>query len=493
MDCQKILVTGATGYIGGRLVTALLRKGWSVRAMVRDTRKVKRRQNDWKNVDVVHGDVSRPKSLDKALKGISVAYYLIHSMTASSRDFEARDLLGAENFAHACEKAGVKRIIYLGGICPPNQKLSPHLESRRQTGEALRSTSVPVTEIQAAIIVGSGSASFEIMRDCVRKLPVMLTPRWLRSRCEPIGIRQVLDYLVGCLNEERTIGETLEVGGGEVLTYEEMLRQTAEIMNSKVRIIPVPVLTPHISAYWLNLVTSVPFRLALPLAEGLRNDVFCTDKRIRDWIKVDQMSFKETVALAIDREKKGERETRWTDAAFGVFNNFPSLERKHFRDQRVYTCEASPKALFYIIQSIGGRNGWYYSDWLWGLRGIMDWLLGGVGMRRGRDHPARLQIGDPLDFWRVDDLVPGKSLVLRAEMKVPGIARLEFKVQKREDGDGSFLLQTACFWPNGPAGVLYWWAVMPFHRFVFPGMARGIIRQAERIDQLMRDFESSKV
>ncbi|MCC5877124.1 MAG: SDR family oxidoreductase [Candidatus Sumerlaeia bacterium] len=483
MEDRLILVTGATGYIGGRLVTALRKEGWKVRAMVRDPRKAKKRSQDWDGVEVVRGDVSKPATLVKALKGVSAAYYLVHSMTVSSRDFEARDLLGAENFASACETAGVERIIYLGGICSSERKLSSHLESRRQTGEALRSTSVPVTELRAAIIVGSGSASFEIIRDCVSRLPMMITPKWVRSKCEPIGIRQMLGYMVGCLDEPRTIGEILEVGGGEVLTYKEMLHQAAEEMGRKVKILTVPLLTPKLSAYWLNLVTSVPFRLALPLAEGLSNDVVCTDFRIREWIKVEPMTFRQTVRLALDRERAGTRETRWTDAAFGALMSFPGKEKKHFRDQRVYTTEASPESLFTVIESIGGKNRWFYGDWLWSLRGALDSILGGVGMRRGRVHPSRLQIGEPLDFWRVDDLEPGRLLVLRAEMKVPGIARLVFRIQPREDGDGSFLLQTAHFWPNGTAGVLYWWAVAPFHRFVFPGMAKGIIRQAERLDR----------
>ena len=489
----KILVTGATGYIGGRLVTWLVSEGRNVRAMARTPAKLDHRRGEWPGVEIAGGDVFDLESLDEALADVDTAFYLIHAMGGSGGDFASRDLLGAENFARAARRQGVRRIIYLGGLGNDDGTLSPHLRSRQMTGEALRSSGIPVTELRAAIIVGSGSASFEIIRDLVDRLPVMICPKWVRSRCEPIAIRQVLAYLAGCLDEPRTEGEILEIGGGEVMTYRRMLKQTADVMGRRVLIIDVPVLTPRLSSYWLHLVTEVPFNIARPLVEGLRNDVICQDFRIRQWIDVPNITFREAVALARERERTGRSETRWTDASMDLFTrHLPGPEQKPLEDERIVSGRAEPRDLFAVIQRIGGETGWYYGNWLWKLRGMLDRILGGIGMRRGRKSPATLRVGDPLDFWRVEQWKKGKSLVLRAEMKVPGLARLEFHVTPHEDEEGAFLVQKAIFWPNGLFGLLYWYAVWPLHQLIFPGMARNILRRAEKRTRRRRLRKSQK-
>lgn len=457
---STILVTGATGYIGGRLAPRLCSEGHAVRALARDPRRLATLAAA--GVECVAGDVHRPETLAAAVAGVDVAYYLIHSMDAGP-DFAARDREAARNFAAACADAGVRRIIYLGGLGRPGPSLSRHLASRQEVGQVLRGGTVPVTELRAAIIVGAGSASFEIIRDLARRLPVMVCPRWVRSRCEPIALDQVLEYLTGVLREPRTIGEVLEIGGGEVLSYEDMLRQCAAAMGKRLRIAGVPVLTPRLSAYWLNLVTSVPMHIARPLVEGLRNDVITTDQRIRHWIPVAPRTFRETVVRALAAAANGD------GAAPGgtVLGN----EQRRVAD-------VAPATLFAAVERIGGATGWYYGDWLWRLRGRLDHLLGGVGMRRGRRDPLAVAPGDPIDFWRVEDFVPGRLLRLRAEMKVPGIATLEFAVAGRPEG-GSVLVQRARFHPRGAWGRAYWNALRPVHLFVFRGMAAGIVRAAE--------------
>ncbi|HEY6108632.1 MAG TPA: DUF2867 domain-containing protein [Gemmatimonadales bacterium] len=469
-----ILVTGATGYIGGRLAPRLIAQGHTVRALARDPRRLGSLAAA--GVACVAGDVLRPESLAPALAGVDVAYYLIHSMEAGP-DFAARDREAAANFAAACAAAGVRRIIYLGGLGRPGPLLSRHLASRQQVGDVLRAGAVPVTELRAAIIVGAGSASFEIIRDLARKLPVMICPRWVRSRCEPIALDQVLAYLIGALREPRTIGEVLEIGGGEVLTYEAMMRQCALALGRRIRILVVPVLTPRLSAYWLNLVTSVPMHIARPLVEGLRNDVVTADQRIREWIPVPPLTFREAVARALGEEYAGPLATRWTGAAASA-GTAVSWTGAVVGDEQRRAAKVPAATLFATVERIGGRTGWYYGDWLWRLRGLLDRLLGGVGMRRGRRDPVAIAVGDPIDFWRVEDFVPGHLLRLRAEMRVPGAATLEFSVAD-QPGGGAILAQRARFQPRGVWGRAYWTVLRPLHRLVFRGMADGIVRAAE--------------
>jgi uncharacterized protein YbjT (DUF2867 family) len=471
-----ILVTGASGYIGGRLVPALLERGHRVRVLAREPLKLGRKH--WANVDVVQGDVLEPETLGRALAEIDVAYYLIHSMTTSDHGFAERDKVGAENFRVAAEKARVGRIIYLGGLGAAGADLSEHLRSRHETGAVLAAGAVPVTELRAAIIVGSGSASFTILHDLVRKLPVMICPRWVRSRCEPIAIRQVIGYLVGVLTEPRSVGQILEIGGGEVMTYAEMMRRCARVIGRRIFIVHVPVLTPALSSYWLNLVTHVPMSLARPLVEGLRNDVVCTDMRIREWIPVPAITYEEAVRLAVAKEQQGTAESIWSDATTAAYTAATEQTGLIFKDERVAQVAAPVEVLFQVVERIGGENGWYHADWLWRLRAAIDYIGGGVGMRRGRRDHAHLEVGDPVDFWRVETHEPNRRTVLRAEMKLPGVARLTFETEPR-GAAGAELRLKAHFWPRGVWGRAYWYAVLPLHEYVFSGMVRAMKRAAE--------------
>jgi uncharacterized protein YbjT (DUF2867 family) len=468
-----ILVTGATGYIGGRLVPTLVARGYRVRVLARDPRRL----GPLASVadDVVQGDVRHPETLVRALEGVATAYYLIHSMTSDGGDFAALDRLGARHFAAACARAHVARIIYLGGLGRDDARLSPHLASRQEVGRVLREGPTPVTELRAAIIIGAGSASFEIIRDLAARLPLMITPRWVRSRCEPIAIAQVLEYLVGVLHEPRTVGQVLDIGGGQVFTYAELLQECAAAMGRRIRMVAVPVLTPRLSAYWLNLVTAVPMSLARPLVEGLRNDVIVTDDRIREWLPVRDVPYREAVTAALTEHAAGGLVSRWTGAVSGTEGK-AQAGRVVLVDERQAPCAAAADALFATVQQVGGETGWYYANALWRIRGIIDRLLGGVGMRRGRPAGS-LAVGHAVDFWRVEELIPGRLLRLRAEMKLPGVARLEFRVEPA--GSGTVLHQRAVFQPDGLAGWLYWYGLLPAHLLIFRGMARALVRAAE--------------
>ncbi|HVT81625.1 MAG TPA: SDR family oxidoreductase [Phycisphaerae bacterium] len=477
---MKICLTGATGYVGGRLAPQLLDAGHSLLCLVRDARKLDSRP--WRarqGVEVVQADLADPDALARQMAGCEAAYYLVHSMEATGSAYAERDRQLASSFAAAARRAGVGRIIYLGGLGELGDALSKHLQSRREVERCLAEAGVPVTALRAAMIIGSGSASFEILRYLVERLPIMITPRWVQTECQPIAISNVLTYLVGCLTEPGTVGRTLDIGGPEVLNYRRLMDLMAAELALRPRwIVPVPLLTPRLSSLWIHLVTPVSYRIARPLAEGLKNRVVCRDDLARRLMPQKLLDVRESIAAALQQFNNGELQTAWSDA--GVIPGDPGWAGgKVFVDRRVKDVAVSPAALFQAVCKLGGRQGYYAADWLWRLRGVMDRVAGGPGLRRGRRHPSELGRGDAVDFWRVTAIEWPCHLTLHAEMKLPGEAMLEFDVESRPDG-GARLVQTARFRPRGLWGLAYWYAVMPLHAIVFNGMLRGIATEALR-------------
>ena len=477
---QRIAIAGTTGYIGGRLAPRLLEAGYSLRCLVRSPRKLEER--DWASdprVEVWPSDLDDHTSLTRDLSGCDVAFYLVHSMMSSDRAYAKHDLALALTFAAAARDAGVGRIIYLGGLGEMGSGLSEHLESRRHVETALASTGVPVTVLRAAMIIGSGSASFEIMRYLVQRLPVMITPTWVSTRCQPIAIENVLGYLVGVLSSADTTGEVFDIGGREILSYRDIMRIMAEELDLPRRwVLPVPLLTPRLSSHWIQLVTPLSHRIARPLAEGLKNEVVCRDDRITRLIPQARLDVREAIHAALNQVKAHLVETHWSMA--GPMPGDPDWSGGTvFRDVRQIAIALPSRPVFRAVCRVGGERGWS-SSWLWRFRGWLDQRAGGPGLRRGRRHPDLLRYGDALDFWRVVGIEPDRSLSLRAEMKLPGQALLDFRVAP--DGDSKCTLcQTALFEPRGLAGLLYWYAVGPFHGVVFRTMLTGIQRDAIEI------------
>jgi uncharacterized protein YbjT (DUF2867 family) len=473
-----IAVTGATGYIGGRLVPRLLDAGYQVRCLVRSARKL--RDRTWTNrpgVTNLQVDLADEVALAASLQGCEAAYFLVHSMVSAGKEYAERDLKLATVFGNAAKRAGVARIVYLGGLGEMGDGLSEHLSSRRNVERALFASGVPVTSLRAAMIIGSGSASFEILRYLVQRLPVMITPKWVRTLCQPIAVRNVLGYLLGVLEKPETAGRVFDIGGPEVLSYLEIMRIMAEELHLPRRmIIPLPVLTPTLSSYWIHLVTPLGHDIARPLAEGLKNPVVCRENSIREIVPQKLLGVREAIAAARREMAESEVETTWSTA--GPIAGDPDWAGGTvFQDKREMRVKASAAAVFRAILLLGGEHGWYSSKWLWEIRGWMDRLVGGPGLRRGRMNPNRLEYGDALDFWRVVGIERDKSLVLRAEMKSPGVAVLEFLIEPKGNGECE-LTQLARFRPKGLLGILYWYGVLPFHHLVFTGMLRGIANAA---------------
>jgi uncharacterized protein YbjT (DUF2867 family) len=482
---EPVLVIGATGYIGGRLVPRLLENGYRVRALARNPAKLSGRP--WaKNpgLEIVRGDVSDPDSLVRAAQGCWAAYYLVHSMHPDIDDFARTDRLAARNMVNAAKSAGLERIIYLGGLGEEEESLSHHLHSRAEVAHILRQGPVPVTVFRAAMIIGSGSASFEILRYLVEHMPVIVTPLWVHTPCQPIGVRNVLGYLTGCLECPQTVGQTYDIGQEEIVTYRQLMDLYAEEAGLGRRmIIPVPFLTPRLSALWIHLVTPVPAALARPLAEGLRNRVVCRETRIRQLIPQDLFSCREAIRRALDRQRQQDVESSWSDggivppAEWSIPGDPAWAGGTVYTDARRLLLDAAPEQVWPAIVRIGGKTGWYYANWLWELRGFLDRVVGGVGLARGRRSGAELYPGDALDFWRVVAVERPHRLLLVAEMKLPGQAVLELAVEERPEG-GSELRQTALFLPRGLAGLFYWWSVTPFHNLIFNGMLTGVAKAA---------------
>jgi uncharacterized protein YbjT (DUF2867 family) len=481
---RTVAVLGATGYIGGRLVPALLERGWRVRAVGRNPDKLRCRAfASNPNVELARADALDGPALTEALRGCFAAYYLVHSMFPGVKDFEDRDKRAAMTMRDAAAEAGLERLVYLGGLGDQDGSLSAHLKSRMEVGEILAGGPVPLTWLRAAMIMGSGSASFEILRYLVERLPVMVTPAWVKSLSQPIAVTNVIDYLRGCLDVPATAGRTFDIGGPDILSYRELFDVYARVAGLRKRvIIPVPVLTPKLSSYWIQLVTPVPTSLSRPLAEGLRNKVVCRENTIRELIPTRLLSPEEAIARALDRTVRHEVETCWSDAGslrvpeWIDCGDAPYAGGTVFESAHTVTLSATPARVWHVLTRLGGDEGWMYGDWLWKMRGLLDKLIGGTGLRRGRRHPSDLRVGDALDFWRVLVVEQNRRLRLLAEMKVPGEALLQFDVEERGPGRTALTLR-ARFLPRGLWGIVYWKALAPVHTPLFRGMLTALARK----------------
>lgn len=472
---RLLLLTGATGYVGGRLLERLEQAGRRVRCMSRRPEQLSARVGP--TTEVVKGDVQDPESLGAVLAGVDTAYYLIHSMSGDD-DYREADRAAAEAFGAAARKAGVRRIVYLGGL-GEGDDLSGHLASRQEVGAVLAASGVPTLEFRAAIVIGSGSTSFEMIRALVDRLPVMICPRWVATRTQPIAVEDVLEYLLEATEVPLPAGRVVEIGGPDRVSYGALMREYARQKGLRRLMIPVPVLTPHLSSLWLGLVTPVYARVGRALVEGLKNETVVHDPSALELFRIRPRGVREAIARALVNEDHDFAATRWSDAlssgparrSFGG-----ATVGSRLVDSRVARVPLSPAEAFAPIQRIGGERGWYYGDLLWRLRGLLDLPFGGAGTRRGRRDPVRLLAGDTVDFWRVEAIEEDRLLRLSAEMSLPGRAWLQFEVEPAPGG--SIIRQTAIFDPVGLLGRLYWYSIWPFHGFVFKGMIRGIARAA---------------
>jgi uncharacterized protein YbjT (DUF2867 family) len=477
----SVLITGASGYVGGRLVSEVVAGGHPVRCVVREPRKLDRAP--WRgDVDVVRADLAG--DLGEVMEGIDVAVFLVHSIGEGS-DWVDRERALAENFRQAAEQAGVRRIVYLGGLGEDGSELSPHLRSRHEVGAVLAAGPVETVELRAAVVIGSGSASFEMLRYLTEVLPVMITPRWVSTRCQPTSIRDVLRYLVAVIEEPAPLGGILEIGGPDVVSYAEMMATYAEQAGLKRRrLISVPVLTPRLSSLWVGLVTPVPARIARPLVESLVNTVTVSDHRAEILFPFERIPLAAAIHNALGRTAVGDVPTRFDDASSPVWQSAATdpdwAGGSELTDERTAVVAADPQQTWRAACRVGGERGWYQGEILWKIRGLLDSVAGGPGLRRGRRHPDTLSVGEPVDFWRVEDLESGRRLVLHAEMWLPGEAWIEWTTEPVEGG--TLLRQTARYRPRGLLGRAYWYAVLPFHRWVFPGLIKGIARDAEASD-----------
>ncbi len=472
MNQRLVLLTGATGYVGGRLLKKLEALGVTTRCLARHPEHLRGRIEP--GVEVVAGDVMDSQSLVAALAGIHTAYYLIHSM-GSAGSFEDQDRTGAQNFGQAARAAGVQRIVYLGGLGDEQESLSPHLRSRHEVGDILRASGVPVIEFRASIILGSGSLSFELIRSLVERLPVMITPRWVRVPAQPIAINDVLSYLIAALDLPHSVSSTYEIGGADQVGYADLMREYARQRGLKRWLIPVPVLTPRLSSLWLGLVTPVFARIGRKLIESIRHSTVVRDPAALAEFPIRPVGVRQAIADALRNEDQELAQTRWSDAlsSSGPVRSWFGVQfGPRLVDSRNVTVAASGAEAFAPVRRIGGKRGWYCANWLWRVRGTLDLLVGGVGLRRGRRDPENLRVGDTVDCWRVEAVEPNRLLRLAAEMKVPGRAWLEFEVN--ESKAESTIRQTAIFDPVGLLGRAYWYLVYPLHQYVFAGMLRGI-------------------
>ncbi|MFT5041156.1 MAG: hypothetical protein ACI8TX_002128 [Hyphomicrobiaceae bacterium] len=478
MGKRKILLTGVTGYIGGRLLPLLLESGHSVRCLTRRADNV--RDSIDGRADVVAGDVLDRDSIVASLQGIDTAYYLVHSM-GSADDFESQDRIGARNFAEAAAATGVSRIVYLGGLGDDRENLSSHLRSRHEVGDILRSTGIPVTEFRASIVIGSGSLSFEMVRALVERLPVMIMPKWVGVPAQPIAVGDVLAYLEAALDDGDTENAVCEIGGTDVTTYGDIMREYARQRGLRRLMLPVPVLTPYLSSLWLGLVTPLFARVGAKLVASICNPTIVREGDTSRRYAVQPMGLRDAIAAALRNEDREFAATRWSDSVSALAADARRFGGVRFGNRLIDVRErhsnATAKQVFAAVEAIGGTTGWYYADFLWQIRGWLDLLVGGAGMRRQRAHPSRLARDNVVDCWRVAVIERPHLLRLQAEMKLPGRAWLEFRV--REDDSGCVVQQTATFDPIGFWGLAYWYAIYPLHNLVFRGMLNGLVRAAE--------------
>ncbi|MDP2007577.1 MAG: SDR family oxidoreductase [Rubrivivax sp.] len=479
---SRVLVFGATGYIGSHLVPRLLREGRAVRASGRNHKTLEAR--GWQGAELVEADALQPATLGPVLRGVDTAYYLVHSMAAGN-NFGALDIEAAENFAAAAAAAGVRRIVYLGGLIPADPK-SEHLISRRDTGVCLRKGPVPVTEIRAGIIVGPGSAAYEVIRDLVNHLPLMLTPRWVESKSAPIALDNLLEYLVRIPYIEEAAGQVLDAAGPDYISYKEVMLEYGRTVGKKPIIISVPFLSPTMSSYWLGLVTAVPASIARALIGGLKHDLPADNAPLQRMVPQRMLSFRESLEAALEAERQHQVAARWTEGLM-MFRGF-SIDNAFYAKRAGGTAESSaaPEALWRVVSTLGGDNGYFYAGFLWWVRGFLDWLIGGPGLTKGRRHPTELRLGDRIDYWTVLGIEQPHRLTLNFGMRAPGSGVIEFDIEPLPPGDAgprSRVTVTAYWHPQGVWGLMYWYVLVPAHLFLFKGMTAAIARRAEALER----------
>jgi uncharacterized protein YbjT (DUF2867 family) len=478
---MKILVTGTTGNIGSNLVPKLVAVGHQVTCIARNPDQLNRFH--WPQVTILRADVLDLDSIRKTMPGIEAAYYLIHSMSGGKHKFIEHDEKAAQNFGTAAREAGVQRIIYLGGLGQCDKSLSPHLDSRQKVGDILRLSGVPVTEFRAPIVIGSGSMSFEMIRYLTERLPILFTPPWINTLCQPIAIENILEYLINSLSEPLSIGNIYEIGGPDVLTYREIMLGYAAARKLKRSLLTLPFLTTSLLALGADVITPLPTPYLQILIEGLRSEVMVNDPSAREVFTTKLIPYADAVMHALSRDGSGKVESLWAGARLELQPGATHMDTEGmFIEQRRTASPANPQDVYSVIEKIGGKQGWYYANWLWQLRGWLDELAGGVGMRRGRSNPDSFEPGDIVDGWKVETVQPGRLVRLWFELKAPGPAWLQFEVQPRASG-GSLLILTAFFEPHGVAGLLYWYSLYPFHLLIFKYMSLAILERAEAMSQ----------